>query len=240
MFHLKPLSNEETALSEAPMIQAAGKLLGYLVGHQKIGLTQTKAFNRKFVLWATEAFAWPGFDLERYIAVSKVMNEYDFPPLEDLHFVLLKLKLIRHYKLTCRLTQSGAALADKPGDLFNLIAPFFLFQIDHAASSRVPEPLLGNWDIFLRILNIEAEGGISSARLREILYGPPDSAEPYDRLPSIIYSQLLSPLCAVGLLVVGETKKRQAFDDRPYVKTLLWAKALRFPFDPEWGAPTRH
>lgn len=240
MFQFQPLSNNETALAKAPMNRAAGKLLGYLVEHQTIGLTQTKAFNRKFVRWAAGAFAWPGFDLERYFAVSKVMNEYDFPPLEDLHFVLLKLKLIRHCKLTCRLTQSGAALADKPGDLFNLIAPFFLFQIDHAASSRIPEPLLGNWDVFLGILNVEAEGGISSARLREILYGPPNSAEPYDRLTSMIYSQLLSPLCAVGLLVEGETKKHQAFDDRPYVKTLLWAKALRFPFNPEWVAPTRH
>ncbi len=231
MFQLLPLSNDETALARAPMIKAAGQLLGSLVEHQTIGLTQTKAFNRKFVLWAAEAFAWPGFDLERYFAVSKVMNEYDFPPLEDLHFVLLKLKLIRHYKLTCRLTKSGAALADRPGDLFNLIAPFFLFQIDHAASSRIPEPLLGNWDVFLGILNVEAEGGVSSARLREILYGPPDPAELYDRVPGMIYSQVLSPLCAMGLLVEGETTTRQAFAERQYMKTPLWAAALRFPFE---------
>jgi energy-converting hydrogenase Eha subunit F len=56
----------------------------------------------------------------------------------------------------------------------------------------------------------------------------------------MIYSQLLSPLFAVGLLVEGETKKGQAFDDRPYDKTLLWAKTLRFPFDPGGVAPTRH
>ncbi|MDG1827210.1 MAG: hypothetical protein P8H62_13205 [Henriciella sp.] len=240
MFHLKPLSNNEIALARAPMIRAAGKLLGYLVEHQTIGLTQTKAFQRSFVLWAAEAFEWPGFDLERYFAVSKVMNEYDFPPLENLHFILLKLKLIRHYKLTCRLTKSGSALADKPGDLFNLIAPFFLFRIDHATSTRTPEPLLGNWDVFLGILNVEAEGGVSSARLREILYGAPDPDDPYDRVPGMIYSQVLSPLCAMGLLVEGETKKRQAFDERPYVKTPLWAEALRFPFDPEWVAPIHH
>jgi len=56
MFQLQPLSNDQTALAEAPMIRAAGKLLDYLVEHQTIGLTQTKAFQRKFVLWAAETF----------------------------------------------------------------------------------------------------------------------------------------------------------------------------------------
>lgn len=107
MFQLQPVSNNQTALDESPMIRATGELLGYLVELQTIGLTQTKAFNRRFVRWAAEAFAWPGFDLERYFAVSTVMNEYDFPPLEELHFILLQLKLIRHHKLTCRLTKSG-------------------------------------------------------------------------------------------------------------------------------------
>lgn len=240
MLQLKPVSNSDPALAAAPMIDAAQKLLGYLVEHQSIGLTQTQAFQRKFVLWAAEAFQWPGYDLERYFAVSKVMNEYDFPPLEDLHFVLLKLKMIRHHKLTCRLTKLGTALAGKPGDLFNLIGPFYLFRIDHAASSRISEPLLGNWHVFLGVLNVEATHGIISAQLRQILYGVPDTAEPYDKVPGMIYSQVLSPLCATELLAEADMSERARFDTRSYIKTPLWDAALRFPFDQEPDRRTRH
>ena len=47
--------------------------------------------------------------------------------------MLLKLKLIRHEKLTCRQTKAGRAMAGSLGDLFNEIAPFYLFKVDHAA-----------------------------------------------------------------------------------------------------------
>lgn len=50
-------------------------------------------------------------------------------------------------------------------------------------------------------------------------------------MPGMIHSQVLSPLCAMGLLVEGETKTRQAFDERHYVKTSLWAAVLRSPFE---------
>tara|TARA_R110000850_G_scaffold64116_3_gene144248 strand:- start:27758 stop:27919 length:162 start_codon:yes stop_codon:yes gene_type:complete len=40
-------------------------------------------------------FAWPGWEEDNLFLVNKVLNEYDFPPLKALHFVLLKLTLTR-------------------------------------------------------------------------------------------------------------------------------------------------
>ena len=239
-FLLQPVKNDMPALAGAPMIGAAQKLLAYLAEHESIGLTKGKAFQRKFVHWAAAEFAWPGWEEAKLFLVNKVLNEYDFPPLEALHFVLLKLKLIRHYKLTCRLTGAGRDVADKPGDLFNLMMPFWLFEVDHAASSWMAEPGLGNWDVFLGVLNTEAAQGVTCGALQEILYGPPDAEQPYDRMPGMIWSQVLEPLCWIGLLAGTTSDERLHFEDRVYMTTGLWTEAFRFPFDGEAGAEMRH
>jgi hypothetical protein len=228
MLLTKPLANDEPALAGAPMICAAQKLLAFLLEHDTIGLTKGKAFQRRFVHWAAAEFAWPGWEEEKLFLVNKVLNEYDFPPLEALHFVLLKLKLIRHEKLNCRLTKAGRAIAGSPGDLFNAIAPFYLFQVDHAGWSRLPEPRLDNWSLYLNLLHVEAARGVTCGALRNALYGPPDPAGAYDRVPGMIWNQILRPLCWVGLLEDVTLTEHAYFEDRRYVTTLLWAKAFEY------------
>jgi hypothetical protein len=223
-----PLSNDEPALAGAPMICAAQKLLAFLLEHGTIGLTQGKAFQRRFVHWAAAEFAWTGWEEEKLFLVNKVLNEYDFSPLEALHFVLLKLKLIRHEKLTCRLTKAGKAIAGSPGDLFNDIAPFYLFHVDHAAWSRLPEPQLDNWSLYLNLLHVEAARSVTGGALRDALYGLPDPAGSYDRVPGMICNQVLRPLCWVGLLADVTTSEPARFEDRRYVTTPLWAKAFAY------------
>ena len=239
-FLLQSVKNDEPSLVGAPMIGAAQKLLAYLAEHDAIGLTKGKAFQRKFVHWAAAEFAWPGWEEDKLFLVNKVLNEYDFPPLEALHFVLPKLKLIRHYKLTCRLTKAGRDIADKPGDLFNLMMPFWLFEIDHAASFRLAEPRLGNWDVFLGVLKTEAANGVTCGTLREILYDTAESNQPYDRLPVMIWSQVLQPLCWLGLLAETMSGERQHFADRVYTTTDLWTAVFQFPFDDQVGLVTLH
>ena len=228
MLQTIPLSNDEPALKGAPMICAAQKLLAFLARHDTIGLTKGKAFQRRFVHWAAAEFAWPGWEEDKLFLVNKVLNEDDFPPLEALHFVLLNLKLIRHEKLTCRLTKAGRAMAGSPGDLFNQIAPFYLFQVDHAARSRLPQPRLDNWSLYLNLLHVEAGRGVTCGALREALHGPPDPADLYDRVPGMIRSQVLRPLCWVGLLEENTTGEHPHFEDRRYVTTPLWAKAFEY------------
>lgn len=240
MIELNPVRNDEPALLSAPMIAAAGKVLTYLIDNRAIGLTKGKAFRRKFVHWAAAEFDWPGMRAEELFKVNKVLNEYDFPPLEALHFVLLKLKLIRHYKLECRLTKKGRELAHRPGDLFSLIAPFYLFEIDHAASSRIPKPLLGNWHVVLGVLNIEGTGGVTSGQLREILYGPPASDDTYDLVPSMLWGQVLRPLSWLGLLEEVNKDERQWLSEGTYKSTALWHCAFKFARDQMLPPRTLH
>jgi len=126
-----------------------------------------------------------------------------------------------------------------PGDLFNLIAPFYMFQIDHAASSRNLEPLLDSWSVFLGVLNVEAAQGRTCGVLREILYGPPNPAELYDRMPGMIWNQVLNPLCWLGLLADCKTDEHQHLVDRQNVTTGLWAREFWFSFGDGPGSLTR-
>ena len=47
--------------------------------------------------------------------VNKVLNEIDFPPLMDIHGLLIALKIGRHYKGSFRLTKAGQSLCGHQG-----------------------------------------------------------------------------------------------------------------------------
>lgn len=49
MIQLQPVRNHEPALSSEPVIRAAQLRLGDVAEHSMIGLTSTKALERKFV-----------------------------------------------------------------------------------------------------------------------------------------------------------------------------------------------
>src|SRR5690606_30715681 len=125
--------------------------------HGGIGLTATKAFKRDFVHWAVEHFQWPGKTAEEMFRYNKVLNEADFPPLELLLFMLIRLRLGRHYKGTFRATNDGRMYAGQPGALFDKLVPFFLLAMDHASYSRTGEEAPGNWDTSLNVMNVEIE-----------------------------------------------------------------------------------
>ena len=74
-------------------------------------MTQTKAFKHVFVHWAVDNFEWPEMSAEEMFRYSKVINEYEFPPLEVLHYLLITLRLGRHFKGEFRLTKRGVELA---------------------------------------------------------------------------------------------------------------------------------
>ncbi|WP_187292566.1 hypothetical protein [Octadecabacter antarcticus] len=133
MIGFHQLSDDDPALSHSPLLRAAQLTLQYAQDHGPIGLTKTGAFKRVFVHWAAENFNWPGFSRDELFEVNKVLNEYDFPPLELLHFILVQMKLARHYKGEFRVTKRGAELLKSPAELFTEVIPFFLFEIDHVA-----------------------------------------------------------------------------------------------------------
>lgn len=151
-----------------------------------------------------------------------------------LHDLMIAMKLGRHYKGEFRLTKTGQALIGHPGRIFGTVVPFFLFRINHASMSRFEDaPILGNWSVFLNVLNIETEDGATGAHLRRVLFGEPEK-EPlprYDEVMGQLYIQVLRPLCWAGLLRQERGHPSYRFEEAVFMKTPLWRAALRLETD---------
>lgn len=239
MIVFREIGDNEPALQFSPIVRATEKTFAYITEHGGIELTPTKALKRIFVHWAASAFAWPGYTAEELFQLNKVLNEIDFAPLMFLHDMMLALKIGRHYKGKFDLTKSGKTLIGRPGKIFGIMAPFFLLHVNHEYLSRRPTQLTGNWDLFLNVLNVEAENGVTTAAFRDTLYGPHD-APGYDDALGGLYVQVLRPLCWAGLLVEHGAPGTVSFGPRTFIKTPLWRAALQLNTDSQVQPATRH
>jgi hypothetical protein len=239
MIEFQVLEDDAPAIAHSPLVRATEKTLAYIAENGSIGLTPSKAFKRNFVHWAAAEFDWPDYTAEDLFKFKKVLNESDFPPLLVLHDLLIHLRIGRHYHGAFRLTKASKELIDKPGKIFGILTPFFLFEVNHAYYGRFEDQLLGNWEIFLNLLNLEAEDGLSAAEYAQLLYGDePDFMSAGDAIVAL-YLQVLRPLCWCGLLNEhGDRGGRIA--DRTFAKTPLWKVALRLDTDEMVTSATRH
>lgn len=106
------------------MLWGLERMLSYIAEHSQIGLTPSGAHKHVFVELAAEAFDWPGHPPEDLCAINKVLNEWDFFPLAELHDIMQALKIGRHFKADFRPTPFGKTFVGHPGRLFGLVAPF--------------------------------------------------------------------------------------------------------------------
>lgn len=227
---IKSLSPDDPLLLSSPLVRGVLKTAEYIEVNGGIGLTKSGAFNRKFVHWAAAEFDWPGYSEEELFAINRVLNEWDFPPASDIHDLLKGLKLGRHYKEKFLLTKTGKELVANPAKLFSQLVPSFLFRLDHGAHLRKEEQLLGNWDIFLNVINVEADYGTSRSALRRALYGDPEpSGLIHDAMASTLYVTVLRPLCWAGLL--AEENAEGSRSNETFTKTELWRRTLRLDTD---------
>ena len=231
MSEFRTLADDHPDLGHSPLLRSALLTLKYAREHGSIGLTKTKAFKRVFVHWAVENFDWPGKSAKEMFRYQKVINEYDFPPLELLHFLLISLRLGRHYKGEFRLTKRGAELADSPGRLFAQVIPFFVLQIDHASYARFDDRPAGTWDIWMNVINLEADHGTTEAALFEAFYGEADDRDKVGwRELAAFSSCVLRPLTWAGL--IGEIRDGDLESRVCHVfKTPLWRSAVRLETD---------
>jgi hypothetical protein len=213
------------------MLRAALLTLRHAQEHPAIGLTQTKAFKRVFVHWAVENFAWPEKSAEEMFRYNKVINEYEFPPLEVLHRVLIALRLGRHFKGEFRLTKRGAELAQAPARLFAEIIPFFVLNIDHASYARFEERPFGKWDVWMNVINVEADQGTTERALFAAFYGKDHDWDNAGwREMAAFSSCVLRPLEWAGLLVQVR-EERDGKHIHHVFKTPLWRSALKLDTD---------
>ena len=231
MIELRTLPDDHPYLAHSPMLRAAWLTLRYAQEHGTIGLTKTKAFKRVFVHWAVENFEWPGKSAEEMLRFSKVVNEYEFPPLEVLHQLLIALCLGRHFKGEFRLTKRGAELAGAPARLFAELIPFFVLRIDHSSYARFEERPFGKWDVWMNVINVEADHGTTERALFTAFYGQDHDWDNAGwREMAAFSSCVLRPLEWAGLLV-------QTHDEREgehvyhVFKTPLWRSAMKLDTD---------
>ena len=239
MIAFRDIDDADPVLAHSPMVRGVEQTFAWIDEHGGIPLTPSKTFKRVFVHWAAAAFDWPGHTEADLYAVNKVLNEWDFPPLMLLHDLMIAMKLGRHYKGQFRLTKAGQALVGHPGRIFASVVPFFLLRVDHAGATRFDDaPILGNWDIFLNVLNVETEDGATGADLRRVFYGEPEAG--FDNMMSGLYVQVLRPLCWAGLLEKQDGASRYRYEDALFVKTPLWRSALVLGTDAEVAPAIRH
>jgi hypothetical protein len=230
MIEFRVLPNDNAVMAHSPLLRAAQLTLQYTQDNGSIPLTPSKAFKRVFVHWAAEHFDWPDMGYDEVFSVNKVLNEYDFPPLELVHFLLIELKLARHYKGQFKITKRGSELLANPSQLLNTLVPFYIFNIDHSAYSRGGELALGTWDVWFNILNEEAENAATELELYEVFYGKLSDAPMAWRATSAFYSCVLRPLCWAGLLLEHRTQGSKR-SDAVYLKTPLWPAWLQLDTD---------
>ncbi|WP_375568322.1 hypothetical protein ABWH93_12150 [Seohaeicola saemankumensis] len=231
MIEFRQLHDDHHDLAHSPMLCAALLTLQYAHEHGSIGLTKTKAFKRVFVHWAVEHFDWPGKSAEEMFRYNKVINEYEFPPLEVLHYLLISLRLGRHYKGEFRLTKRGAELSQSPGRLFAELIPHFVLRIDHASYARFDDRPFGKWDVWMNVINVEADHGTTEAALFEAFYGEPKDWHTAGWREMAAFSCcVLLPLEWAGLLV--ETRELSPGKLVCHVfKTPLWRSVLKLDTD---------
>jgi hypothetical protein len=239
MIEFRDIDDADPALTLSPIVRGMEKTFAYIAAHGAIGFTPSKAFKRVFVHWAAREFEWPGHTESDLFAVNKVLNEMDFGPLMDIHDVMLALKIGRHYKGEFKLSKAGQTLVGHPGQIFSIVTPFYLFEVNRARFSRFDdEPTLRNWDVFLNVLNVETENGATGADLRRVLFGQPDLKGHFDDILSSFYIQVLRPLCWTGLLHMDWSDSLLSTERCAFTKTPLWRAALRLETDRHLASAT--
>lgn len=243
MIKLNPLDDDDPLLDQSKLFHALEQTICYAEENGGIGLTQTKTFNRKFAHWGAQNFNWPDYSEDQLLRVQKVLNEEDVPPVMVIHEVLSIAKWGRNTKGKFQLNKSLKTISAHRGQLFVEFAQHYLFRYNHGRLSRIDFTAPGNWDIFLNIINVEAQQGLTEAHLVKTLYGLEPPTDPFDREYRnhqwFLVSEVLRPLVWIGLLEeTRETEDHLA--DRIYWKTPLWSKCLKLDTNRYLSEPTKH
>ncbi|MEO0923247.1 MAG: hypothetical protein AAFY09_10815 [Pseudomonadota bacterium] len=220
---LRTLDNTDPSLSSSKLLDAVQKSVGFAQQNDGIGLTKGKAFNRKFATWAAENFSWPEYTAEKLLRIQKVLNEEDVLPVYVLHELMVSMKFGRHVKAKWRFNKKAETLVEVPGTLQAELTRGFLFEFDHTRLQRSAFIAPGNWDIWLNVINVEAQSGMSEASLLRTFYGV-ECIGAGDREfwhhASFLMWHVLKPLSWLGYLI--ETKldgEHSPLESTIYTKT---------------------
>ena len=241
MIKLQPIADHDPVLDQSRLLRAMELAFAYADTNGGVGLTQTKAFNRKFAHWMAENSPWPDYKAEELLRLNKVLNEWDVAPAMVVHDLMIVMKLGRHVKGKFQVSKKARALASNRGAFFADLAETYLYRYNHARTARTEFTAPGNWDIFLNIINVEAEEGLTEPHLVKTLYGLERQGvydrEYYDHA-GFLFTHVLRPLSWIGFLAENSGSERRS--DKTYWKTPLWHACLKLSTDEIVEAPPRH
>ena len=232
--NIQPIAADDPDLENSRLLDAVYKCMSYAKKNDGIGLTQTKAFNRKFCHWAAQNFKWEEYSEDRLLSIQKVLNEEDVAPVMVLHQLFADMKLGRHIKGKFQFSKKAHILAEDKASFFHDIVDFYLFRFDHSNFQRHPFVAPGNWDVFLNVINVEAHGGVSETDLLKAFYGFAQNergSREYWSYWSFLHWHVLAPLHWIGFL--DKTRLGERYLDREdfYTKSSLWKKCLHLDTD---------
>lgn len=242
MIKLRDIADDNPVLDHSRLLKAMEHAFDYAADHGGIGLTQTKAFNRKFAHWMADHSPWPRYHTGELMRLNKVLNEWDVPHAMVVHDLMVVAKFGRHTKGKFQVSKTAKDLSSRRGKFFAKIAETYLFEYNHARNARSEFTAPGNWDIFLNIINVEAEQGLTEAHLVKTLYGLENRGHVIDREyydhAGFLFTHVLQPLSWIGFL--EETTDGNRVSDRTYWKTPLWRASLQLETDNMVDVPYRH
>ena len=91
---------------------------------------------------------------------------------------------------------------------------------------------MGNWDVFLNIMNVELQTGINGTELAAVFYGAKDKAlYIHDTDFSALYNHVIKPLCWIGLIQEASSDAHQYTSEKMFQKIQLWPIALQLETD---------
>ncbi|CUX80031.1 MAG: hypothetical protein HLUCCA05_14500 [Roseibaca calidilacus] len=229
MYRFRTLPDDDPIMDSSPVLRVLDFLNAQFALNPKgIPLTKSGAFRRVMVAEAITTIQFPDWtEQEIYHGFGKirVADEHHFEPLWILHSVLRNMRMVRPYLGHLRLTKAGKDLFSDRFRTFDVVTRTLLFKAEKFRSAREYRNLLGNWDVWLNVIDYEARGGIAGRALTEVFYGPADPAQVYDPRMGDLYSGVLKPLVWSGLLSEDMTDGRKLVD-RIYATTPLWSRYL--------------
>jgi len=198
MYKFRTLSDDDPLLDSSPLMRALDFLTHQFDQNPTgIPLTKSGGFRRAIVADAITTIRFPDWtEKEIYHSFNKikVADEHHFESLWRLHWILRDMRLVRPYRGQLRLTKAGAALFSGRFQVFDAVTRETIFEARHFKFARENCDLLGNWGIWLNVIDIDAQHRISGLDLTEKLYDPLKGAHALDPRTSALYDGVLTPL----------------------------------------------
>lgn len=229
MYRFRTLADDDPLLVTSPIMRAIDFMAAQFQQNPKgIPLTKSSALRRTVVAEAISTIQWPDWteqEIYNGFMPIKIADEYHFEPFWLLRQIMWDMGLFRHYRDHLRLSKVGKELFKGRFKSFDAIVREVIFDAEHFRYLRRQRGILGTWDIWLNVIDIEAQTGISGKALTETLYGPALDDQSYDSRTSALYDGVLQPMVWAGLLDENKDLGRK-LAERVYTVTPLWQRYL--------------